>query len=416
MRICFSRWACLLAAVFVAELAWAQVKIGFNYPATGPYYKEGEDELRGAEMAVQEINAEGGILGEPIELLIRDTKSDPKIAAGNARELYGSGATMIFGGVSSAVAIAVAKVAHEKNKLFFATLTYSMDTTGKNGFKTTFRECYDSWMAAQALGSYLRDHHQNKKYFYIVTDYTWGWTTEAALRVSTDTLDADIHRGVKTRFPGNPQDLGKAILEAKRAKPNILVLVLFGKDFTTAIDLVQRNKLKEEGVQIVAPSLNLTMAKEAGAEAMAGVLGTVPWAWQVPGKYPSEIGSQFVQRFLRDNGRHPSSAAAFAYTILHQYKAAVERANVFDTEYVITALEGHKYFAMKDEQQWREFDHQSVQSAFVVKGKPATDVKKDGPGDDYFEILEKFEGPDITIPKDLWRWQRLMAGKPGKLE
>lgn len=108
------------------------VRIGLNYPETGPYAKQGLDQKRAAEIAVEEINASGGILGKKVQLVLRDTKSNAKTARGNAVELYDDfGVPMIMGGSSSAVAIASGEVALQKDRLFFATLSYSTETTGE---------------------------------------------------------------------------------------------------------------------------------------------------------------------------------------------------------------------------------------------------------------------------------------------
>ncbi|MGD0584241.1 MAG: ABC transporter substrate-binding protein, partial [Oryzomonas sp.] len=102
------------AALLPANLPAAQdvVKIGLSYPETGPYAKQGLDQRRAADMAVEEINAAGGILGKKVQLVYRDTKSNPKVARGNAVELFDNEAVpMILGGSSSAVAIATGEVA-----------------------------------------------------------------------------------------------------------------------------------------------------------------------------------------------------------------------------------------------------------------------------------------------------------------
>ena len=125
-----------------SEAADDLVVIGLNYPETGPYAKQGLDQRRAAEMALEEINASGGILGKKAKLAYRDTKSIAKVAKENAVELFDKeGAQMMFGGSSSAVAIASGKVAKDKKKIFFGTLTYSTETTGEEGHKYLFREC-----------------------------------------------------------------------------------------------------------------------------------------------------------------------------------------------------------------------------------------------------------------------------------
>ena len=394
------------------------VKIGFNYPQTGPYAAEGLDQLRGAQMAMDEINASGGIQGRQIELLIRDSKSEPKTAEQNALDLIDKGVSMIFGGASSAVAVAVGKVAHDKNVLFFGTLTYSMDTTGKDGYKTTFRECYDSWMAAQALGSYLLQRFPNKKYFYLTADYTWGWTTEAAMRVNTDTTNSEVHQAKKTPFPeAKEEHFRAALLEAKKLTPDVLVMVLFGDDLSTAIRIAHDLDLgRSNGVQIVVPNLTLAMAERAGVNVMEGVIGAVPWEWNVPQTYNFEEGKKFVERFIARYNRYPSSSAASSYSILNEYKSALKRAGTFDTNAVITALEGHKYTGVKDQQVWRVFDHQSVQSVYLVEGRSEKEVAADKFKLDYFKIIERISGEDVVISHDLWTCQRLMNGRPATLE
>ena len=81
---------------------------------------------------------------------------------------------MIFGGSSSAVAIAGGKAAKLREKLYFGTLTYSNTTTGKEGHKYMFRECYNAWIAAKGISSYLMNEKlTSKKFFYITADNSY---------------------------------------------------------------------------------------------------------------------------------------------------------------------------------------------------------------------------------------------------
>jgi len=101
---------------------------------------------------------------------------------------------------------------------------------------------------------------------------------------------------------------------------------------------------------------------------------------------------------------------------MHQYKEAVERAKTFDTVSVIKALEGHKYVGLKDEQYWRPFDHQSVQTVYAVKIKKAEDIKKDKYQLDYYEIINKMKGDEATITFAEWSAVRAKVGAPVSLE
>ena len=415
-RIVFAVAAAVLLAAPAANAA-DPVKIGLNYPATGPYEVMGLDQLRAAELAAEEINAAGGILGRPVQLVTRDSQSKPDVSRANAADLIGNeGVQMIFGGSSSGVAVAVGEVCQAEGVPFFGTLTYSTATTGTKGHRHTFRECYDAWMGAQALGGYLRENFPGKKYMYITADYTWGHTTEASVRAVTDTGDETVHKSIRTPFPGATEaDFRKGLSLAKMVKPDVLVLVLFGADMVEAVRLATAEGLKEQ-MQIVVPNLTLGMAEGGGPKVMEGVVGALPWCWQVPYEYGYARGQEFVETYAARHGRYPSTSGASSYTILHEYKAAVERAGSFAAPAVITALEGHTYTLLKDAQTWRAFDHQSVQTVYAVKCKPAAAVVADKYKLDYFEILFSLPGEQAACTREQWNAAREAAGLPTELE
>jgi ABC-type branched-subunit amino acid transport system substrate-binding protein len=395
------------------------VRIGLNYPQTGPYSIQGKAQFDAARMAIEEINEQGGILGRTVELVTRDTQSKPDVSTKNVLELIDKeNCEMIFGGSSSAVAIAGGKAAKSRGKLYFGTLTYSNSTTGTEGHKYMFRECYNAYMGAKALGNYLVEMKlQGIKYFYITADYTWGRTTEESIRTFSLTTDVKRHRRHYVPFPGATyKDLSTALTWAKAVKPAVLVLVLFGNDMSRALTMLQERDMKDQFKLVVVPNLTLGMAKEAGAEAMEGVLGALPWAWNIPYKYDYPQGKKFVEKFSAIYNSYPSTSAASAYTILYQYKEAVERAGTFDSKKLIAALEGHTFVSLKDEQQWRAFDHQALQTVYTVRGKPADEVRQDKFKQDYFEILYKMDGKEAARTQEQWLKIRKDAGLSPELE
>jgi branched-chain amino acid transport system substrate-binding protein len=388
------------------------VKIGLNYPETGPYAKQGLDQKRAAELAVEEINAAGGILGKKVQLVYKDSKANAKIAKENAIELYEKeGVLMVSGESSSGAAIANGKIAKKNKKLAMPSLTYSTETTGEEGHKFIFRECYDSRMAARVLADYLNNHFAGKKYFYITADYTWGWTTEAAVRRFTNTADKDAHKSILTKL--GTVDFKDALKAAETAGAEVLVLVQFGADMENSVKQAYELGLKKK-VQIVVPNLTEDMADGAGPEAIEGVLGALPWTWKLPFDKNYPKGKAFVESYREKYKRNPTTSGASTYVILYQYKAAVERAKSFDASAVITALEGHRYTGLKDEQYWREFDHQSVQTVYAVKAKDAAKIKKDEL--DYFDIIAEIKGDDAAISQKEWIENRAKVNAPDKLE
>ncbi|MGD0584898.1 MAG: ABC transporter substrate-binding protein, partial [Oryzomonas sp.] len=295
----------------------------------------------------------------------------------------------------------------QKNRLFFGTLTYSTETTGEYGHRHIFRESYDAYFAGKVLSPYLQKNFAGKKYFYITADYTWGWTTESVIRALTSTKDTEVYPEVLT--PLGTQDFTKALAEARDSNAQVLVLSLFGRDMEIAVRQAYEMGLKNK-MQVIVPSLNDDMAQGAGPDAMEGIIGTLPWMWSIPFTYNYKNGMGFVNRFEGKYHRYPTTAGASAYVILHEYKDAVERAKTFETKAVIKALEGHRYVGVKNEQYWRDWDHQSVQTVYAVRCKPAALVKKSKYQQDYFEIINTMKGDEAAVDYKEWSEIREMVG------
>lgn len=405
--------ALLVLLVSTATVAAETLKLGLNYPQTGRYKDQGLQQRLGAFLAMEEINAAGGILGRQLELVIRDTRGDPARGARNTAELIDRhGVSMVFGGSSSAVAIASGEAARERDRVYFGTLTYSNETTGSAGHSHMFREPYNAWMSAKALGKYMNREFSGKKHFYITADYTWGWSTEESMRRFTNTTDPKSHPGVTTPFPqAYIADFKAALEQARASGAEVLVMVLFGDDMVRALNIAHEMGLKDE-VQVVVPNITLGMARQVGPTIMEGVIGAAPWTWQVPHKYGFERGKQFVASFSSRFEMMPSSSAASAYSIIYQYKDAVERARSTETAALIKALEGHRYQFLKDEQEWRAFDHQNVQTVYVVKSRPRDQVVTGDLGDDYFEIVDQMAGNEAAQTLAEWQEERRQGGAP----
>ncbi|MDX5372031.1 MAG: ABC transporter substrate-binding protein [Pseudomonadaceae bacterium] len=405
-------WAGITACAQAAE----PITLGLNYPRTGPYKEEGLAQMRGALLAIDELNAQGGVLGRPLRLSSRDSASRPEKAVKNVDKLADEGAAMLFGGASSAVAIAAGKRARERGLLYFGTLTYSNDTTGKDGQRYLFRECNSAWMSARVLGQYLAKTLPGKRYFYVTADYTWGTTSESSLRQATGTQDSARHPGLKVPFPGaRLGDYHERLSQAATSQAEVLVLVLFGEDLVRAMRVAEDLGLTRR-MQIVAPNLTQGIVEQAGPSLMQGVIGTEPWTWRVPELVGSQAGKAFVRDFTERYQVYPSSSAASAYSIVHQWADAAERARSLDSEALIKALEGHSYRLLKDQQQWRAFDHQNVQSVYAVRVKPRAEVMKDALRQDYFEIVHQLDGAQAAPSLAEWQAERQAAGQPSTLQ
>lgn len=192
----------------------------------------------------------------------------------------------------------------------------------------------------------MKKNLSGKSFFYVTPRYNWGYSTEKSNRKVSGTEDLKKSPHILTPFPDSKlQDFKDAIAAVKRANPDVIVLVLFGHDMVSAVKEVQAQGLKDK--IIIVPNLTHGMVEDAGAEAMQGVIGAIPWTAQLPESFKYENGKKFVDHFAKKYNCLPDASGASAYSILHEYKDAVERAKSFDSDAVVKALEITNTFRLK---------------------------------------------------------------------
>jgi ABC-type branched-subunit amino acid transport system substrate-binding protein len=378
----------------------ASVVVGLNVPLSGPYKAQGQDEKRAYKLAIRELNSRGGVLGREVGYVIKDTATDPDTAEKNAKQLIREhDAAMVTGGSSSAVALAQSDVCQELGVPFMAALTHSSVTTGFQESKTgygvqkahrhTFRWFFNGWMTQDALLPFLKKTYEpGTSFFYVTADYVWGTSLQEALRLGTGFAGGEMAGSVLV--PLGSEDYGDALEKARAADPDVLVLVLFGRDMVHALRQATSMGLKQD-MDVVVPVIELNMAREAGPEAMEGVFTTTQWYHGLKERF--EGSKRFVEKFQAEYGRPPGLAAASAWVAVHQWAAAVERAGSLEAPAVIRELEGHRFQLLKGEEQWRAWDHQAVSSVFVARGKSENEMNGEW---DLLKILEKRAGPDLV--------------------
>ncbi len=377
----------LLGIFFGVPVGYAQeetLTIGLNVPLTGSYSDQGADELKAYKLAIDELNTGGGLLGKRVVYVEKDSETNATVAGKNTADLFDNfNAIMVTGGSASSEAVASSKVAKEKGKIFMACLTHSDATTGweidpKTGDKTVqvvnryiFRWYHHAWMSAHAASSYLIEKFgKNAKYYYITADYTWGHTVEKSFKKVLEAAGGTTVAAV--RSPLGEKSFVKYLLDAKAAKPDVLVLVQFGKDMINSLKQATAMGLKKE-MKIVVPLMELYMAKGAGPEAMEGIITTSPWEWQLQDKYPGS--KEFVDKFKARYGTPPGNAAAAAWVAIKTYTDAVKKAGTVEAKAVVKALEALKFTVLKGEEYYRDWDHQAMTSTLILEGKAAGEMQ-----------------------------------------
>jgi len=365
------------------------VLIGLNVPLTGSYSQQGEDELKAYKLAIDMLNEKGGILGKKIIYSVKDTETNPKAARKNAIDFIKDGALMITGGSSSACAIAQSEEAQKAGIIFMAALTHSNATTGKNGHRHNFRWYNNGHQSAKAMGQGLVDKFgQDAKYAFLYADYTWGQTVQKSMQDVVEKSGSKTVLNLPTKL--GSKSFVSYLLKAKKAKPDVLVLVHFGKDMINCLKQVTQLKLRKD-MAIVVPLMEIHMAQPLGPEIMQGVLTSMTWYHGLSEKYAGS--KKFVEAFEKKYNKKPGNSAAVAWVDIFQYADAVERAGAFDHIKVIKALENHKFTLLGEEEYWRDWDHQGVHPTYVAVGKTPAESKGEW---DLFKIISTQKGEDVV--------------------
>jgi branched-chain amino acid transport system substrate-binding protein len=372
-----------LGGFYTPKKSFAQakeaLKLGLPIPLTGPYGTEAKDQQAGAELAVAEINAKGGVLGRKVELLIRDDKLKADEAARRAKELIESEhVELMAGALSAANQLSI----NEQCKLHgipYMSISQSNEITMRpDNSVYTYHEALDPHMTTQAVGEYVGKKY-GKRWYFLTSDYAYGWQmTDGFRRKGKEYGIIDVG---ETKHPLGTSDYSSYMPRILAAKPDVLFLDNFGKDQINAVKQSTAFGLKKK-MQIVCPVLLMSSRLGGGDEAFDGVIGGVSFYWE--SNHPT--AKEFVKAFQKMHGRPPIDYAGYAYSGVKELLTGVIRAGGLDPVALATAIEGRTYDNYKGEQWWRPCDHQSQQDVFIIRSKK-------GKGEyDVFEIIATVSG------------------------
>lgn len=236
----FRRHALALAGAAIAltpvgAAAEGPIKIGFPIPLSGPTAVYGEPILKGAEMALAEINAKGGVLGRKLQLLSRDSKANADEAVRLARELIiKDNVDFLAGTLTSAEAPAVSTVAKENKIVFIAPTSKSTILTDPQHIHPyIFRVASNTDVEGLAGSTLMARWKDVKTVATIAPDYAYGRDSIAAFITSLKKLRPDI-RIVDQEWPKlGEADFTPFITAQMGKKPDAVYCSLFAGDFVT---------------------------------------------------------------------------------------------------------------------------------------------------------------------------------------
>jgi branched-chain amino acid transport system substrate-binding protein len=367
------------------------IKIGMHDPLTGTYAAEGESEVRGAKMALAEINAKGGMLGRKVELVIEDDNANAGLAAQKAHKLIEQDkVALLMGAVSSATALSVNQVAHQAGMVYMVTGGHTDPVTGTQCHWTTFRICTTTYMLAAGLAGTLHKKFGGKWYF-ITPDYAFGHTLQESYAKILKSMGGTVLGN--SLAPLGTTDFSSYLIKAESTKPDVLINLTDGQDLVNSMKQAAQFGLMKK-FPIGGGLSELEVLKALPPAARQG-WWTLEWWWDQPNTpHVKEWVASYRKTYA--DGSYPSARTWFGYAGLHSLALGVGRAKSVDSKKVAKALEGmdlppeiklqphHVYF--------RAGDHQLMSSEF-----PGEDISE-GTYPHLFKVADIVAGEKIALP------------------
>ncbi|MEH6749934.1 MAG: ABC transporter substrate-binding protein [Paracoccaceae bacterium] len=361
------------AALAVAGLpAFAQdtIKIGEinHYKRMAAF---AEPYKMGIELALEEVNAAGGVLGKPLEFIFRDDQGEPGEAIKIAEELMTrDGAVMLTGTILSNVGLAISSLAAEKKYLYLASEPLADSIVWASGNDYTFRLRTSTYMQAAMLAE-AAAQSDAVRYATIAPNYAYGKEAVEAFKKVLTTLKPDVEF-VTEQWPALFKiDAGAEVQALERSKPDAIFNVTFGTDLAKFV--------REGTTRGVFDGRTVYGMLTGEPEYLDPLADEAPEGWIVTG-YPwydvtDDANKAFVDAYQARFNDYPRIGSLVGYMTVLSIQAALEKAGSTETEALKAAFKGLELDTPVGPITYRAIDHQATMGAFV-----GTTALKDGKG------------------------------------
>ncbi len=387
-----------LAAVMTASVALAQdvkpIIIGITSDASGQYANSGAEDRRGMQMAIDEFNAKGGVLGRPIETVFIDTETTPATGSRVAeRMITRDGAAFLVGAVSSGVANAISQVAQKYGVIYLNTNSSSPTESGKDCHLTKF--VWDGNGTNFAVATTKTAIEElGKDWVLLTNDYGWGHDTSAANRKLAEANGATIVKEILV--PQGTRDFTSVLIELQSINPDVVAAAVGGDDLkamrTQVADLNMGDQFgwinnQQDWADVYGlPKTNLF-----------GVFGTT-WYYKLDLPGVADFVAKYQAAYPDTQMKVPGNVFFNGYWATRSLLEAVEKAGTTNNHAVIKELEQLRIPAevrmQHDDAYMNPKTHQLQQTVYLAKAN----LDNEDP-DDLFKIIGH-ASPDTVADTD----------------
>ena len=316
-----------------AGSAQAQLKMGVTGPITGPNAAFGAQIKNGAEQAVADINAAGGIMGQKITLSAGDDVSDPKQGVSVANKFAADGIKFVVGPFNSGVTIPASEV-YQENGILLITPAATNPRVTERGMWNVFRTCGRDDQQGGVAGAYIAQHFKGKKVAVVhdKTTYGQGLADETRKAMNAKGVKEVLYEGINL----GEKDFSALVSKIKASGAD---LVYWGGLHTEGGLIVRQ--MRDQGVKAPLMGADGITSDEFASIGGPGVEGTLMTFAPDPRKRPE--AKAIVEKF-RANKFEPEAYTLYSYAAVQIIKQAAETAKSLDPKKVAAQINSGQKF------------------------------------------------------------------------
>src|SRR5687767_11473313 len=326
---------------------------------------------KGMELAVEEVNAGGGVLGRKLELVVRDDGGNPGDAVRVAEELIvREKVNVLMGTFASNVGLAVANLAAQRKILFVASEPLTDKMVWENGNRYTWRLRPSTYMQTAMLVPEAAKL-KKKRWAIVYPNYEYGQSATASFKKLLKQAQPDVEFVAEQAPALGKIDAGAVVQALAEARPDAIFSSLFAADLQKFV--------REGNTRGLFRNVAVFNLLAGEPEYLDTLKDETPEGWWVTGYPWSEINTPehkaFRDAYQKRWKDYPRQGSVVGYAAVYAIAAAVKKAQSGETEKLVEALKGLEMQTPFGPIVWRALDHQSTMGAYV--GQLA---KKDGKG------------------------------------
>jgi len=337
---CLKRWLAGFSAISLALTgtnAWSQSKVSDNVVRIGVLtdlsgqfsHESGKGAVTAVQMAVEDFG--GKVLGVPIDVISADHLNKPDIAISKAREWFDTQKVdMIANLVNSAVALGVAGVAKEKDRIAIVTTSGSSRLTNDGCTPNSIHYAYDTWSLANGTAKALLDSGLDT-WFFLTADYAFGHALEMD---AGNLIKANNGKVVgSVRYPMETVDHSSFLLRAQGSKAKVIALAGSGMSFVNAVKSAREFGVSRGNQTIAGLLVWINDVHSLGLETAQGMLLTNAFYWD-----RDEETRAWSRRFFDRMKRMPNMGDAGDYSSTMHYLKSIQAAGTDDATAVMAKM------------------------------------------------------------------------------